>query len=400
MYSTACDPLKAREPLQRGWPAQRQRREAERDARCRAVDFDGWAGRLGVGHDGAAAAIGVARGTLAFWRHRLCKDGLEGGSLGRPCRRSPLALRNAAIDLMDSEGPWIGLPALRDAFPQMARGELTNLQLRFRRVWRLDNRYFGHVLHWHHPGSVWAMDHVDPPQPIDGLWPHILAVRDLASGCQLAWLPVADEKAGSTIAVLESLFRQYGPPLVLKCDNGPGFIAAETGEFLARWRVWPLFSPPYLPSYNGGCEAGNHAQRVRTHHQAALAGRPGCWTATDVEAARRQANEGHYGRDGLTAEKRWQARGPIGEDERAAFGRTLWHERERACNERHYLLDGGQGLTAQAAIERFDSDLDFAVRAAIDRVAIRRALVEHGILTFTRRLITPPIRPQKRLNIS
>jgi hypothetical protein len=381
MHSSLCEPLK------RGWPAQRLRREAERDTRRQAVDFDCWAGRFRLGHGGTAEAIGVAPGTLAFWKYRWRKDGLVADPLGRPCRRSLVAMRNAAINLMDSEGPWIGLPALQHAFPQMARGELANLQVRFRRIWRLDNRYFGHVLHWHQPGTVWAMDHVDPPQPIDGLWLHLLAVRDLASGCQLLWLPVADETARSTIAALESLFRQHGPPLVLKCDNGSGFIAEDTRDFLARWRAWPLFSPPYLPSYNGGCEAGNGAQQVRTHHQAALAGRPGCWTAADAEAARRQANEGHYGggRDRPTPDERWQVRSPITEDDRAAFGRTVWHERKVACNERHYLFDAGLG---------------FAAQAAIDRVAIRRALVEHGILTFTRRLITPPIRPQKRLNIS
>ena len=48
-----------------------------------------------------------------------------------------------------------------------------------------------HVLHWHRPGAVWAMDHTEPPTPIDGRWPHVLAVRDLASHMQLAWLPVA-----------------------------------------------------------------------------------------------------------------------------------------------------------------------------------------------------------------
>lgn len=376
-----------REPLKRGWPAQRPRREAERDVRRQAVDFGHWAGRQGLGHDGAAEALGIAPGTLAFWQHRCREDHLATHSLGRRCRRSHVAMRNAVIDLMNTAGPSIGVPALQTAFPQMARGELENLQRRFRRIWRLDNRYFGHILHWHRPGAVWAMDHADPPLPIDGLWPHLLSVRDLASGCQLLWLPVADETARSTIAGLESLFRQYGPPLVLKCDNGPGFIAEDTRAFLALWRVQPLFSPPYLPSYNGGCEAGNGAQKVRTHQQAALAGRAGCWTADDAEAACRIANEEYYpgGRNQPTRDQRWQVRLPIAEEERAAFGRTLRHEQERACNERHYPLD---------------TDLGLAVQATIDRLAIRRALVEHGLLSFTRRPITPPIRSQKTLNIS
>ena len=35
-------------------------------------------------------------------------------------------------------------------------------------------------------------------------------------------------------------------------------------DFLARWAVRPLFSPPYTPEYNGGIEAGNHALKTRT----------------------------------------------------------------------------------------------------------------------------------------
>ena len=40
----------------------------------------------------------------------------------------------------------------------------------------------------------------------------MLAVRDLASGFQLAWLPVHDEKAGTAIDLLKVLFLQHGPP--------------------------------------------------------------------------------------------------------------------------------------------------------------------------------------------
>lgn len=52
------------------------------------------------------------------------------------------------------------------------------------------------------------------------------------TGCQLAWIPVLDESAESTMAVLQSLFLERGPPLVLKSDNGPGFVAEATRRFL------------------------------------------------------------------------------------------------------------------------------------------------------------------------
>jgi hypothetical protein len=69
-----------------------------------------------------------------------------------------------------------------------------NLRDRFRHLWQLDPRELSSVLHWQHPGTVWAMDHAEPHRPIDGRWPRILAVRDLASGYQVAWLPVLVKK--------------------------------------------------------------------------------------------------------------------------------------------------------------------------------------------------------------
>jgi hypothetical protein len=75
-----------------------------------------------------------------------------------------------------------------------------------------------------------AMDHTEPPEPIDGRDRQILAVQDLASHYQLAWQPVERADVRQTSCVLENLFRRHGPPLVLKSDNGPAFIDGETGE--------------------------------------------------------------------------------------------------------------------------------------------------------------------------
>jgi transposase InsO family protein len=62
---------------------------------------------------------------------------------------------------------------------------------------------------------------------IDGRFPYLLAVRDLASGYVLAWLPVTAAAAARTRAVLAQLFAQYGPPLLLKLDNGSAFRDAD-----------------------------------------------------------------------------------------------------------------------------------------------------------------------------
>jgi len=129
-------------------------------------------------------------------------------------------------------GPSVGLPSLQAIFSTMPRSELKDILRRFRRVWQYQNQRLVHRLRWHHPGTVWAMDHVQSDQPIDGLYPYVLSVRDLASHYQLAWQPVPDCGAETTIAVLASLFLDHGPHLVLKSDNGSGFIAEDTGDLL------------------------------------------------------------------------------------------------------------------------------------------------------------------------
>jgi transposase InsO family protein len=376
----------ARNPWKRGWPAQRPQREAERDARCRVVAFDHWAGHLGLKHADVASQLGMACGTLASWWHRWRKDQLVARPLGRPCGRSDPRMRNEAIGLMRC-GQGISATAVQAAFPSMPRREVQNLHRRFQRHCRRHQQRLLHVLHWHRPGSVWAMDHVDPLYAIDGRWPYILAVRDLASGYQLAWLPVFDESAESTVAALEGLFLEHGPPLVLKSDNGPGFIAEETRRFLDRWQVRPLFSPPYTPEYNGACEAGNGALKNCTREEAACHGRIGYWTADDTEAARHMANEYHYlhGSLRLSHGQVFRERGIVSDETRAAFGRAVEREQAQEKIKQGYSLE---------------TDLGHAAQAAIDRVAIGRVLVEHDFLTFTRRSIAPPIKSKNLLDIS
>jgi transposase InsO family protein len=130
------------------------------------------------------------------------------------------------------------------------------------------------------------MDHTQPPEPIDGRYPRVLTVRDLASGMQLAWQPVPDETAVATVAVVLSLFRKYGAPLVLKSDNGSAFKSEDFAKLLASHGVAWLPSPPRMPSYNGSCEATNRHAKLRTAHFA-LRDHGGRWTSAALQAARR-----------------------------------------------------------------------------------------------------------------
>src|SRR5207253_1281188 len=106
----------------------------------------------------------------------------------------------------------------------------------------------------------------------------LLAVRDLASGYQLCWLPVTAAASAITCAALARLFAAHGMPLVLKADNGPPFRADQTKRFLQQAGVHFLFSPPHWPGYNGAIEAAIGSLKTRTERHAADHDHAGRWT--------------------------------------------------------------------------------------------------------------------------
>ncbi len=223
--------------------------------------------------------------------------------------------------------------SLRTEFPDMPRCELAELQAGYRQCFRATHRRTVARLHWHEPGTVWAIDHLVPPAPIDSVAQAVLAIRDLASGMQLAWLPVANQAEEAAIAVLEELFTKHGPPLVLKSDNGSAFISDHFQSLLRRHGVAWLPSPPCKPGYNGGCEAGNGSLRKRTAHFASRADR---WTLDCLQAATAQANEllRPQGHRGPTHRERWSARQPIDSPMRDRFNAATERHRQAILRER------------------------------------------------------------------
>jgi transposase InsO family protein len=256
-----------------------------------------------------------------------------------------------------------------------------------RQLWRQQHECFQQVLHWQQPGTVWAMDFSKAPVPIDGLYPYLLAVRDLASGQQLLWEPVMTMTAAETTAALTMLFTIHGAPLVLKSDNGSAFRAASTKALLRLWGICGLFSPPGCPRYNGSCEASIGSLKKRTAYQAEHAGHAGWWTSADVAMALAQANElaRPWGAHGPSPEQIWNQRHVLTGNERDSFQATV---RSLEAEQR------------QAGGIAMDAILDHYQQAAIDREALRRALVAHGLLLFTRRRIPSPIKRPKAAKIT
>jgi len=278
-------------------------------------------------------------------------------------------------------GPAVGLPALQDLFPTVPRGVLQDLLVRYRCVWRWRYAQDGFQLTWHHAGRVWAMDFTKPLQPIDGVFPYLLSVRDLASHCQLAWWPVPGQTAGDVLPVLRQLFALYGPPLVLKHDNGSAFLAAVTQQEMIDSLVAQLFSPPGQPQYNGAVERGNGVLKTYTHLHAQSAGHPLRWTSEDVEHAQELANtiSRPWGAGGLSPAQAWQQRLPITPEERQAFTAALSVHRQTAAQE----------LGLDLSLE-----LSHADRTRLDRLALSATLQDLGYLT-KKHVHRPPQKPKR-----
>jgi hypothetical protein len=276
-------------------------------------------------------------------------------------------------------GPGVALATLRGRFPDMARAELGDLLRRYRRVWRKRHERLVRRLHWHRAGSVWAMDYTQAPLPIEGPYPHVLTVRDLASHFVLLWLPVADQTEQTATAALRRLFAEHGAPLLLKSDNGSAFHAEGLTQLLAGERVETLYSPAYTPEYNGAIEATNGSLKTRAHHQSARAGRPECWTCDDVEAARREANEQArpWGENGPSPNAVWHKRQRITAEERGRFQEVLKEKMQEVLTEQQQAKERDPSYNTDQARTR--------------REAISRTLLALDFLSFTRRRIPSPI---------
>jgi len=321
--------------------------------------------------------------TLRQWDHDCRLGRLEAipvVGVGRPAARSPLPVRQTILDYLKLTGPGIGVPTVHEQFGDVPRAELADLLQRYRAVCQARNKQWGRVLHWQTPGRVWAADFTEPSRygggglpPIEGRYPYVLAVRDLASGCMLAWLPVPAPTLAVATQQLARLFATHQAPLILKTDNGAAFRADDFKEFLDAAGVIPLYSPPSCPGYNGAIEAAIGSLKNRTEQHAREQGRRNAWALADLEAALHAANAGHPRRlNGRTPASVWDQRRPIDPVERVVFALTAERQRFQARVE--------SGIAQEESLDHWRG-------SAVDRVAIERALVEHGHLLFTRRRI-------------
>ncbi len=371
----------------RGLPRQRRRRIEEHELRGNVADLACAFHDRGTPFNRIAELLHLSTRTLRYWLAGTRVEHHVLLPLGRPTLRSAPEQRRAVIAVLDECGPATGLPTLQDCFPGMPRAELDDLLRLYRRAWQHRHPHAPRILHWQVPGSVWAMDYSQAPVPIDGRYPYLLAIRDLASGRQLSWLPVSHAGSLSAILALSSLFALYGPPLVLKTDNGSPFCAGLTQWYLEQSGVIPLFSPPYTPQYNGAIEAGIGSLKMRTENHATWQGHPGYWTMDDVAYALADANATSRpeGPRGPTADQLWTGREMLTNEQRQRFQETVKRHREEILLREDQAQEEGMSTSKDRLI---------------GREAIRRALGEHGFLSFTRRRIPLPISRRNAASIT
>src|SRR5262249_49952489 len=320
------------------------------------------------------------------WRHDAQRHRPQPCVLGRPHAQGTAEQATAVVCFLQGQGPWVGMPSLRAAFAAVPRAALRDLLAVYRHLWSVQHPREIQLLHWLRVGAVWAMDFTELKPWIDGCYRSVLAVRDLASGRQLTWLPVEDQTMAPVRAELQLLFTLYGAPLVLKSDNGSASRAGVVQTLLRTWQVWPLYSPPGRPRYNGAIEASIGSLKKRTQFEAERHGHTEGRTSADLEAARELANHTTRprGPTGPTPEQAWQARRSLTMAEREAFGTRVRDLEERARWQ--------TGLAKDAELNHYE-------QAALHRRVLQQVLVESGLLSITRRRIPQRFFGQKVANI-
>jgi transposase InsO family protein len=354
------------------------RRRLERETKLAVIALARLGRRRHRSWSAIESHVRVSAETVRGWLKRWSDDRLTLTPRGRPLARSDIDTRNMVLAMLGMMGANTPVTTLRELFPMMGRRELEDVVARYRRVMQKRGVLL-HQVTWRNDGAVWAMDFTEPPTPVDGVYSQVLVVRDLGSGKLLLSLPTKDATKQTVCAALRALFVEHGAPLVLKSDNGSGFVADMTSKLLDEQGVIALLSPPSTPRFNGACEAGIGGLKVRAHHEAARHGRPGEWTADDVETARLVAN--------ATA-RPLSAAGPVPDE---LWDRRLVHLGVAA---RQVLNERVETCTTEERERVSDDDGDEPrgpMDAAIRRIAICRALVQLGYVQLRRRRFSLPI---------
>ena len=200
-------------------------------------------------------------------------------------------------------------------------------------------------------------------------------VQDLGSRYKLSPLVTSRLADGDQIAAhLHGLFRDYGPPLFLKRDNGGNLNHRDIEHLLESFLVIPLNSPCHYPPYNGGIERaqGEIKERISRHDE-----QPRAFLAIQAELDLENLNH-----------RRRPTLGNRSACELFAAGRNLARAYTRP--RRKEVYDWIQKKTLDS-IEQSCYDADMAWRLAVETW-----LLENGFITVSGNPNVLPHFPEKR----
>jgi transposase InsO family protein len=357
--------------------------EEKRSLRRNVLSFFHGLTEKGMKRVVAASSMMIPLRTLQNWEKQESDDGSKLLPLGRRPVRGTVEDRNKALYTLRENGAEVGVPTLKKLHPGLCREELAEIKRRYVRI--LEKRYKPVIqkLTWTRPGSVWAVDFTEPPDPVDGVFKQILVVEDLASGQPIEAICIPGKTSRVVAAILRKLFDQYGAPLVLKSDNDSCFRSEMVRRALAEWNVFLLLSPPRSPWYNGAVEHCIGGLKRFALYRALYNGRPFSWTCDDVSGAR-EFMTCVVRSDGRTRKEVFEDRKPLTFDERIQF-RCIYYRKERRAR-------------AQLGLDPYEILGPWA-QAKADRLALAWALVECGFLFFRSRRISPVKKNKNRARI-
>ena len=217
------------------------------------------------------AREGLGYASFMRWRQRCAAGEPPVGRPGPAKVETPdlAALREQVRALRHGRHRTGGTGALHaEHRDTISRRDLNRLVREERRRANRERDRLVHRVAWKVPRLIWAMD--DTEYQPDPRYPkaYLHNVQDLGSRYKLPPLVTSTLADGARIAAhLESLFRDYGPPLFLKRDNGGNLNHGDIETLLESFLVIPLNSPCHYPKYNGGIERaqGEIKERINRH---------------------------------------------------------------------------------------------------------------------------------------
>lgn len=200
-------------------------------------------------------------------------------------RKALTTLQRVALRVFHERHPGWSLAKLREVIPGLPRNSAAAYLRRRDRVEAKWQRRQWERVTWRLLGAVWAIDGTWLVRAVPPLGRRALVVAELCSRTVLCVRSVLGERAAAVEAVLAELFERHGAPLVLKLDNGPGFVARRLRDFCRRHGVVLLHSPVRQPRWNGCCEVSGRWAKARIEAAWRARGAVGDLSAADLDAA-------------------------------------------------------------------------------------------------------------------